>query len=141
MENFFFIGYIENSVQKIFLIFLIILIIFFFFFIYFFLFNFYLILQGCTYANQASLDNLVLRKNSSFHWLIPDTADTTNTNTICAYDRFFFKIFFNYNFFFYLLMDKNKNLLCSFEIFFFDQLGLWSILGAWSECLFLNKIN
>lgn len=28
-----------------------------------------------------------LRSIKDFQWLIPDTADTTVTNTVCAYDR------------------------------------------------------
>ncbi len=40
----------------------------------------------CTYLSAAEKSALALR-NSSFTWVVPDTADTTTKNTDCAYDR------------------------------------------------------
>ncbi|XP_034988095.2 deoxyribonuclease-1 isoform X1 [Zootoca vivipara] len=42
---------------------------------------------GCSYVRPEDWPRIRLRTNSAFQWLIPDTADTTVTNTHCAYDR------------------------------------------------------
>lgn len=43
---------------------------------------------GCSYASKKALNNLKIRKDKQFAWLIPDTADTTTSNSNCPYDRF-----------------------------------------------------
>ncbi len=40
----------------------------------------------CRYVGKEKLKNLKL-KDEYYHWLIPDTADTTVSATDCAYDR------------------------------------------------------
>lgn len=40
----------------------------------------------CSYVSQRKLNKLDLRKDG-FHWLVPDTWDTTVSSTNCAYDR------------------------------------------------------
>ncbi|XP_013925582.1 PREDICTED: deoxyribonuclease-1-like [Thamnophis sirtalis] len=42
---------------------------------------------GCNYVRAEDWPSIRLRSSKDFQWLIPDTADTTVTNTICAYDR------------------------------------------------------
>ncbi|CAL8270485.1 unnamed protein product [Lota lota] len=43
---------------------------------------------ACSYATTAELDTIPLRTNrADFHWLIPDTVDTTVSRSGCAYDR------------------------------------------------------
>lgn len=41
----------------------------------------------CNYVQAEDWPSIRLRSSKDFQWLIPDTADTTVTNTICAYDR------------------------------------------------------
>ncbi|XP_060116704.1 deoxyribonuclease-1-like [Heteronotia binoei] len=41
----------------------------------------------CSYVRPEDWPRIRLRTSSDFQWLIPDTADTTVTNTDCAYDR------------------------------------------------------
>ncbi|XP_048348611.1 deoxyribonuclease-1-like [Sphaerodactylus townsendi] len=41
----------------------------------------------CSYVRPEDWPHIRLRTHSNFQWLIPDTADTTVTNTNCAYDR------------------------------------------------------
>lgn len=41
----------------------------------------------CSYVRSADWPHIRLRTSRDFQWLIPDTADTTVTNTNCAYDR------------------------------------------------------
>ena len=43
---------------------------------------------SCNYVRQSRIDNLVLRQDQRFTWHIDDYADTTTSNTKCAYDRF-----------------------------------------------------
>ena len=43
---------------------------------------------SCNYVRQSRIDNLVLRQDDRFTWHIDDYADTTTSNTKCAYDRF-----------------------------------------------------
>ncbi|KAM3826722.1 deoxyribonuclease-1-like [Vipera latastei] len=42
---------------------------------------------GCKYVRLEDWPSIRLRSVKDFQWLIPDTADTTVTNTACAYDR------------------------------------------------------
>ncbi|XP_063170693.1 deoxyribonuclease-1-like isoform X2 [Candoia aspera] len=42
---------------------------------------------GCNYVHTQDWPTIRLRTSKDFQWLIPDTADTTVTNTACAYDR------------------------------------------------------
>ncbi|KAL7979334.1 hypothetical protein Chor_015358, partial [Crotalus horridus] len=42
---------------------------------------------GCTYVRVEDWPSIRLRSIKDFQWLILDTADTTVTNTVCAYDR------------------------------------------------------
>ncbi|XP_072549016.1 deoxyribonuclease-1-like [Salminus brasiliensis] len=42
---------------------------------------------GCTYIKAKDWPNIRLYTDKSYHWLIPDTADTTVTHTTCPYDR------------------------------------------------------
>ncbi|KAM6424556.1 deoxyribonuclease-1-like isoform 1-T2 [Liasis olivaceus] len=42
---------------------------------------------GCSYVQTEDWPSIRLRTSKDFQWLIPDTADTTVTNTACAYDR------------------------------------------------------
>ncbi|XP_026539033.1 deoxyribonuclease-1-like isoform X2 [Notechis scutatus] len=42
---------------------------------------------ACKYVRAEDWPSIRLRSSKDFQWLIPDTADTTVTNTICAYDR------------------------------------------------------
>ncbi|TEA31878.1 hypothetical protein DBR06_SOUSAS8310118 [Sousa chinensis] len=42
---------------------------------------------GCSYVTPSQWSSIRLRRSPPFHWLIPDTADTTVTSTHCAYDR------------------------------------------------------
>ena len=39
------------------------------------------------YVSKKSLNSMELRNNPEYQWLIPDSADTTTTDTDCAYDR------------------------------------------------------
>lgn len=41
----------------------------------------------CDYATDSALRATALCSDSRFSWLIPDSADTTTTTTVCAYDR------------------------------------------------------
>ncbi|XP_070811551.1 deoxyribonuclease-1-like [Pituophis catenifer annectens] len=41
----------------------------------------------CNYVQAEDWPSIRLRSSKDFQWLIPDMADTTVTNTICAYDR------------------------------------------------------
>ncbi|XP_054848918.1 deoxyribonuclease-1 [Eublepharis macularius] len=41
----------------------------------------------CSFVRSEDWPNIRLRTSAEFQWLIPDTADTTVTNTDCAYDR------------------------------------------------------
>ena len=41
---------------------------------------------GCSYASPEELWQSPMR-NSSYTWLVPDSADTTVSSTYCAYDR------------------------------------------------------
>ena len=41
----------------------------------------------CSYVSKEELENLYLRVNKSFVWLIPDDFDTTTGSSICAYNR------------------------------------------------------
>ncbi|XP_053132587.1 deoxyribonuclease-1-like isoform X2 [Hemicordylus capensis] len=41
----------------------------------------------CSFVRPEDWPHIRLRTSSAFQWLIPDTADTTVTNTVCAYDR------------------------------------------------------
>jgi endonuclease/exonuclease/phosphatase family metal-dependent hydrolase len=41
----------------------------------------------CSYVGSSDWSKIRLRQDSRFLWTIPDTADTTVTNTDCAYDR------------------------------------------------------
>ncbi|XP_028905162.1 deoxyribonuclease-1-like 2 [Ornithorhynchus anatinus] len=41
----------------------------------------------CNYVRQHDWPEIRLRTSSVFHWLIPDSADTTVGNSDCAYDR------------------------------------------------------
>ncbi|MEC8051401.1 MAG: endonuclease/exonuclease/phosphatase family protein [Myxococcota bacterium] len=43
---------------------------------------------SCNYVRQSRIDNLILRQDQRFTWHIDDYADTTTSNTKCAYDRF-----------------------------------------------------
>uniref|UniRef100_A0A670ZCI4 Deoxyribonuclease n=1 Tax=Pseudonaja textilis TaxID=8673 RepID=A0A670ZCI4_PSETE len=42
---------------------------------------------ACKYVRAEDWPSIRLRSSKDFQWLIPDTADTTVTNTACAYDR------------------------------------------------------
>ncbi|XP_055990988.1 deoxyribonuclease-1 [Sorex fumeus] len=42
---------------------------------------------GCSYVSQSQWATIRLRTDPTFLWLIPDSADTTVTITVCAYDR------------------------------------------------------
>ncbi|XP_051569867.1 deoxyribonuclease-1 [Myxocyprinus asiaticus] len=42
---------------------------------------------GCSYVSNANWSKIRLRTDQSYSWLIPDSADTTVTNTNCPYDR------------------------------------------------------
>ena len=42
---------------------------------------------GGSYLNKGELDQVALRSDKRFRWLIPDHTDTTATNTLAAYDR------------------------------------------------------
>ncbi|XP_039216254.1 deoxyribonuclease-1-like [Crotalus tigris] len=42
---------------------------------------------GCKYVRVEDWPSIRLRSIKDFQWLILDTADTTVTNTVCAYDR------------------------------------------------------
>ncbi|KAJ8345076.1 hypothetical protein SKAU_G00292690 [Synaphobranchus kaupii] len=42
---------------------------------------------GCTYVTTYDWQYIRLRTNQTFHWLIPDTADTTVRHKNCPYDR------------------------------------------------------
>ena len=41
----------------------------------------------CTYVRQSAMQGLALKTDPKYHWLIPDSADTTVSDTDCAYDR------------------------------------------------------
>jgi len=43
---------------------------------------------GGSYVSKSKISQLTLRTTPGFYWLIPDSADTTVSNTDCAYDRF-----------------------------------------------------
>ncbi|KAM4717779.1 deoxyribonuclease-1 isoform 1-T3 [Anableps anableps] len=43
--------------------------------------------SGCTYVTGSDWQQIRIFTDKSFHWLIPDTADTTITHTNCPYDR------------------------------------------------------
>src|SRR4030095_8995417 len=60
----------------------------------------------CSYLKQS--DNISLR-NSSYTWIVPDSADTTTKSTDCTYDRI-------------IILDPSKeDYLGSWGIFRFDQ--------------------
>lgn len=42
---------------------------------------------GCSYVSNSNWSNIRLRTDQSYTWLIPDSVDTTVTNTNCPYDR------------------------------------------------------
>uniref|UniRef100_A0A4W4H0M2 Endonuclease/exonuclease/phosphatase domain-containing protein n=1 Tax=Electrophorus electricus TaxID=8005 RepID=A0A4W4H0M2_ELEEL len=42
---------------------------------------------GCSYITANNWSKIRLYTNKSYHWLIPDSADTTTTDTVCPYDR------------------------------------------------------
>ncbi|XP_030646678.1 deoxyribonuclease-1 [Chanos chanos] len=42
---------------------------------------------GCNYVTSSEWSKIRLFTDKSFHWLIPNTADTTVTTTTCPYDR------------------------------------------------------
>lgn len=42
---------------------------------------------GCKYVSGSDWQQIRLFTDKSFHWLIPDEADTTVTHTNCPYDR------------------------------------------------------
>ncbi|KAG9328641.1 hypothetical protein JZ751_014448 [Albula glossodonta] len=42
---------------------------------------------GCNYVVGSEWQQIRLHTDKSFHWLIPDSADTTVTHTNCPYDR------------------------------------------------------
>ncbi|KAM4535149.1 deoxyribonuclease-1 [Fundulus diaphanus] len=42
---------------------------------------------GCTYVTGSDWQQIRIFTDKSFHWLIPDTADTTVSHTNCPYDR------------------------------------------------------
>ncbi|KYO35949.1 deoxyribonuclease-1 isoform B [Alligator mississippiensis] len=42
---------------------------------------------GCSYVSPEDWASIRLRTNRAFQWLIPDSADTTVSHTVCAYDR------------------------------------------------------
>ncbi|XP_032444184.1 deoxyribonuclease-1 [Xiphophorus hellerii] len=42
---------------------------------------------GCSYVSGSNWEQIRLFTDKSFHWLIPNTADTTVSNTNCPYDR------------------------------------------------------
>ncbi|KAG9263864.1 deoxyribonuclease-1 isoform X1 [Astyanax mexicanus] len=42
---------------------------------------------GCNYIKAKDWPNIQLYTDKSYHWLIPDTADTTVSHTTCPYDR------------------------------------------------------
>ncbi|KAM4634558.1 deoxyribonuclease-1 [Polymixia lowei] len=42
---------------------------------------------GCSYVTGSDWDKIRLFTDKTFHWLIPDEADTTVSHTNCAYDR------------------------------------------------------
>ncbi|KAL7861305.1 hypothetical protein AOLI_G00176540 [Acnodon oligacanthus] len=42
---------------------------------------------GCSYIKAKDWPSIRLFTDQSYHWLIPDTADTTVTHTTCPYDR------------------------------------------------------
>ena len=41
---------------------------------------------GCSYASPRRT-MAIANENSSYAWLVPDSADTTVSSTYCAYDR------------------------------------------------------
>lgn len=43
--------------------------------------------SDCRYVTSSEWDQIRLYTDKSFHWLIPNEADTTVTSTDCAYDR------------------------------------------------------
>ncbi|XP_008293729.1 deoxyribonuclease-1 [Stegastes partitus] len=42
---------------------------------------------GCSYVSGSDWDKIKIFTDKSFHWLIPDDADTTVSHTSCPYDR------------------------------------------------------
>ncbi|XP_044289332.1 deoxyribonuclease-1-like isoform X2 [Varanus komodoensis] len=42
---------------------------------------------GCSYVLPEDWPRIRLRSSAAFQWLIPDSADTTVSSTVCAYDR------------------------------------------------------
>nr|XP_023677884.1 deoxyribonuclease-1 [Paramormyrops kingsleyae]XP_023677885.1 deoxyribonuclease-1 [Paramormyrops kingsleyae]XP_023677886.1 deoxyribonuclease-1 [Paramormyrops kingsleyae]XP_023677887.1 deoxyribonuclease-1 [Paramormyrops kingsleyae] len=42
---------------------------------------------GCNYVLESDWEQIRLHTDRSYHWLIPNSADTTVTNTECPYDR------------------------------------------------------
>uniref|UniRef100_A0A3Q2QZQ1 Deoxyribonuclease n=1 Tax=Fundulus heteroclitus TaxID=8078 RepID=A0A3Q2QZQ1_FUNHE len=42
---------------------------------------------GCTYVTGSDWQKIRIFTDKSFHWLIPDTTDTTVSHTNCPYDR------------------------------------------------------
>ncbi|KAJ8373137.1 hypothetical protein AAFF_G00271010 [Aldrovandia affinis] len=42
---------------------------------------------GCSYVLDSEWQQIRLYTDKSFHWLIPDSADTTVGHTVCPYDR------------------------------------------------------
>lgn len=43
---------------------------------------------ACGYASRKALNNLEIRKDPQFHWLISDSTDTTTKQSNCSYDRY-----------------------------------------------------
>ncbi len=41
---------------------------------------------SCQYANSTQLDELAFR-GAGYRWIVPDTADTTTSSRLCAFDR------------------------------------------------------
>lgn len=44
--------------------------------------------SGCSYVTGSEWQQIRLFTDKSFHWLIPDEADTTVSHTNCPYDRY-----------------------------------------------------
>ena len=43
---------------------------------------------SCNYVRASHFENISLRTDQRFTWHILDSADTTTSKTVCAYDRF-----------------------------------------------------
>jgi len=42
----------------------------------------------CSYIPMRKWPEILLRQDPKFHWIIPDSADTTVANNDCALDRY-----------------------------------------------------